>query len=98
MEISMATKQPNVIGEAGKGPRFKNEDPQHPQSDKQAYYSASNPFGVYGAYRSRPDGAKGQQYLEGFSTQVNVDKWSQYAARNSGPKVAPGTGNKSRGR
>lgn len=33
-------------------------------------------------------------YVEGFSTPANVAKWAARASAHSGPKFAPGTGNK----
>ncbi len=86
-------KQPNVVREANTG--LPNEDRYRPAEDARNYYSERNPFGPYFEYRHRPDGAKGQEYIEGFSTQQNVDQWSERAARNSygsHPSVAPGSG------
>jgi hypothetical protein len=88
-------KQPNVVREANAG--RPNDDPQYREDNREFFYTSKNPLGPYQRYRERPYGNQGQQYIEGLSTQKNMDQWSNYAARNSGPKIAPGTGNK-RGR
>jgi hypothetical protein len=89
-------RQPNVVKESGS--RLVNEDSQRPIEDRQNFYSRTNPNGPYQRYRERPYGMQGQEFIEGFSTRKNVDAWSNYASRNSGPKIAPGLGSKSRGR
>ena len=59
------------------------------------YYSKKNPLGIYGKYRQRPRNDTPKTYIEGFSTQRNIDAWSKRATSNSGPSIAPGLGKKS---
>jgi hypothetical protein len=95
----MAKQQPNVAKESGS--RLRNDDPQYRDDNRDFYYGPKNVNGPYERYRARPNGPSTEPYIPGFSTQSNVDKWSERASKNSypsNPSVAPGTGNKSRGR
>ena len=50
------------------------------------YYSKKNPNGPY-ANKARPDGPapKASDFIEGQSTQKNLDQWADYAHRGSNP-------------
>jgi hypothetical protein len=52
------------------------------------------PERVHGMYqnRVRPLQTKSENYMDGFSTKPSLDKWSEWASANSGPKIAPGDG------
>jgi hypothetical protein len=93
----MAKQQPNVVKEANA--RKPNDDPEYRDDNPDFYYTRQNPFGPYDRYRERPDGKLGQEYIEGFSTQKNIDQWSERASKNSypsNPSVVPGTGRRGR--
>ena len=58
--------------------------------DHRDIHSKRNPHGPY-KLRARPHEVSPHDHIEGFSTQKNIDKWSERATSNSGPHIAPGT-------
>jgi hypothetical protein len=59
---------------------------------KDFYYSKSNPRGPYQAHRVVPRDDTPETYIEGFSTQKNIDKWAARSTANSYPVGFPGLG------